>query len=171
MRQSFMALVLTSVIAVSSSLAQTPSAPETAPTKAGTVGQTVNQTVNQTELDRKVLVLAAELRCLVCQNQSIADSAAPLAVDLRGQIREQLTAGKSDNEIYAYMVARYGNFVLYRPPVQSSTWLLWFGPFGLLLLGAFVSWRIVRKSAAIKLTSDSEQQGKKSQQSLDELLK
>src|SRR5207249_8085756 len=72
--------------------------------------------------------LASELRCLVCQNQSIADSNAGLAVDLRRQIREQITAGRSDAEIVDYMVARYGDFVLYRPPFKATTLLLWLGP-------------------------------------------
>jgi cytochrome c-type biogenesis protein CcmH len=79
--------------------------------------------------------LAAELRCLVCQNQSLADSNAELAVDLRGQIREQIAQGRSDDEIVDYMVQRYGDFVLYRPPVKAATWLLWFGPALLLLVG------------------------------------
>lgn len=77
--------------------------------------------------------LVTELRCLVCQNQSIADSNAPLAADLRMQVREQILAGRSDREIRDYVTERYSDFVLYRPPLRPSTWLLWFGPF--LLLG------------------------------------
>ena len=78
------------------------------------------------------MTLAAELRCLVCQNQTLADSNAPLAEDLRNQVREKMRRGASDSEIVDYMVARYGDFVLYRPPLKLTTLLLWFGP--LLLL-------------------------------------
>lgn len=81
--------------------------------------------------------LAEELRCLVCQNQTIADSNAPLAVDLRNQVREMLAAGRSEREVVVYMVERYGDFVLYRPPVKGTTLLLWIGPV-LLMLGSLV---------------------------------
>jgi cytochrome c-type biogenesis protein CcmH len=79
--------------------------------------------------------LAEELRCLVCQNQSLADSNADLAVDLRQQIREQMNAGKSDAQIREFMVQRFGDFVLYRPPFNATTALLWLGPFILLVAG------------------------------------
>src|SRR5207245_11469173 len=85
-------------------------------------------------LEQRVMTLAAELRCLVCQNQTLADSNAPLAEDLRNQVREKMRQGASDSEIVDYMVARYGDFVLYRPPVKATTLMLWFGP--LLLLAA-----------------------------------
>ena len=88
--------------------------------------------------------LGEKLRCLVCQNQTIGDSNAELAVDLRRQVREQIAAGKSDAEIIDYMVTRYGDFVLYQPPVKGTTLLLWAGPALLLLLGAFAMWRIVQ---------------------------
>jgi cytochrome c-type biogenesis protein CcmH len=90
------------------------------------------------ELERRVTALSAELRCLVCQNQTLADSNAPLAVDLRGQIREQLGRGSSESEVIDFMTARYGDFVLYRPPLKASTLLLWAGPFLLLAGGALV---------------------------------
>jgi len=77
---------------------------------------------------RRAAALAEQLRCLVCQNQSIAESSAELAVDLRREISEQIRAGRSDQDIIDFMVARYGDFVLYRPPVKPHTWLLWFGP-------------------------------------------
>jgi cytochrome c-type biogenesis protein CcmH len=80
------------------------------------------------------MAVSAELRCLVCQNQTIADSHAELAVDLKNQVREKLRQGMSEQEIKDYMVARYGDFVLYRPLVKRSTWLLWFGPLLLLIL-------------------------------------
>lgn len=89
--------------------------------------------------------LVNELRCLVCQNQSIADSNAPLASDLREQVRTQILEGRSDAEIHEYVTARYGDFVLYRPPLKPSTWMLWFGPFGLLALGLLVAWLFARR--------------------------
>lgn len=88
-------------------------------------------------LEQRAMRLSAELRCLVCQNQSLAESNAELALDLKNQVREQIRAGKSDDEIRDYMVARYGDFVLYRPPVQATTVLLWAGPF-VLLVSAFL---------------------------------
>ncbi len=87
-------------------------------------------------LEARVMALAGTLRCLVCQNETLADSRADLAVDLRNQIREKLKAGESNDDIVKYLVARYGDFVLYRPPLQGNTMLLWFGPF-VLLAGAF----------------------------------
>jgi len=101
-----------------------------------------------TDLDpvaqKRLIDLAAELRCLVCQNQTIADSNADLAVDLRREIRAQIKAGKSDAEILDFMTARYGDFVLYRPPLKASTVLLWFGPALLLLAGLVVLVRVMR---------------------------
>jgi cytochrome c-type biogenesis protein CcmH len=87
-------------------------------------------------LEQRVMRLASELRCLVCQNETLADSRADLAVDLRNQVREQMRAGKSDEQIKAWLTDRYGDFVLYRPPVKPTTWLLWFGPFVLLIAAA-----------------------------------
>jgi cytochrome c-type biogenesis protein CcmH len=92
-------------------------------------------------LERRVTTLAHELRCLVCQNQTLADSNAELAVDLRNQIREQLKAGKSERDVIDFMVARYGDFVLYRPPFKASTAALWLGPFILLALGVWLYFR------------------------------
>jgi cytochrome c-type biogenesis protein CcmH len=86
-------------------------------------------------LEQRVVKLTSELRCLVCQNQSLADSHADLAIDLKNQVRAQMQAGKSDAEIREYMVARYGDFVLYDPPFKATTLLLWAGPFVLLLVG------------------------------------
>ena len=98
-------------------------------------------------LERRVTSLAHELRCLVCQNQTIADSNAALAQDLRNQIREQLKAGKSERDVIDFMVARYGDFVLYRPPFKATTVALWTGPFVLLALGAWLLFRRVKKKA------------------------
>ena len=98
-------------------------------------------------LEARLKSMSQELRCLVCQNSTLADSDAPLAEDLRKEIRVQMRAGKSDAEITNYLVARYGDFVRYRPPVNSNTALLWFGPFLLLLVGAFVMFRTLKKHA------------------------
>ena len=89
-----------------------------------------------------------ELRCLVCQNQTIADSNATLAQDLRREVREMLVAGKSDEEIRTFMIERYGDFVLYRPRMTVGNFLLWAAPVLLLLLGTFVGLRVIRKQAA-----------------------
>lgn len=93
-------------------------------------------------LEARVMRISAELRCLVCQNQTIADSHADLAQDLRRQVREMIRKGDSDAEIIAFMTARYGDFVLYRPPLKGTTLLLWFGPV-LLLGGGFVVLMVV----------------------------
>ncbi len=86
-------------------------------------------------LEKRMIGLAEKLRCLVCQNESLASSHAELAEDLRREVREQMAQGKSDQQILDYLVARYGDFVLYEPPMKSYTVLLWFGPFVLLLIG------------------------------------
>jgi cytochrome c-type biogenesis protein CcmH len=96
-------------------------------------------------LEKRMLAVASELRCLVCQNETIAASSADLAVDLRNQVREMLRKGQSEKEIVDYMTARYGDFVLYRPPVRTDTALLWFGP-PLLMLGGLVTlWLVLRR--------------------------
>ena len=87
-------------------------------------------------LEARVMAIAEELRCLVCQNETIAASHADLAVDLRKQIRLKLQQGQSETQIKAFMVERYGDFILYRPPLKTRTWLLWGGPFLLLLVAA-----------------------------------
>ena len=96
-------------------------------------------------LEKRVMALAEELRCLVCQNQTLADSNAPLAEDLRNQLREKMREGKSDAEVVDFLVERYGDFVLYRPPFKATTMLLWLGPFLLLVLGFAVLLRRVRR--------------------------
>ena len=96
-------------------------------------------------LEERVMKLSKELRCLVCQNETLADSRADLAEDLRGQIREQMKAGKSDKEIVAYLTERYGKFILYNPPIDPTTYLLWFGPFVLLLGGLLLLFRYLKQ--------------------------
>lgn len=100
-------------------------------------------------LEDRVMKLSKELRCLVCQNETLADSRADLAEDLRGQIREQMKAGKTDKEIIDYLTVRYGKFILYNPPVDPTTYLLWFGPFLLLLTGLFLLFRYIKQRRAL----------------------
>jgi cytochrome c-type biogenesis protein CcmH len=96
-------------------------------------------------IEQRMSEIASELRCLVCQNQTIVDSNAPLAVDLRNEIRTQLKQGRSANDIMDYMVARYGDFVLYRPPLKATTLLLWLGPLLLVLIGLAVMFRKISR--------------------------
>ncbi|MBA2705864.1 MAG: cytochrome c-type biogenesis protein CcmH [Blastocatellia bacterium] len=100
-------------------------------------------------LEERVMKLSRELRCLVCQNETLADSRADLAEDLRNQIREQMKAGKSDKEIINYLTTRYGKFILYNPPVDPTTYLLWFGPFVLLLAGLLLLFRYVKHRSGL----------------------
>ena len=107
-------------------------------------------TAQDPELEKRVQALSEELRCLVCQNQSLADSNADLAVDLKNQVREKMKQGMTNEQIVEYMVARYGDFVLYRPPVKATTLLLWFGPLLLLVIGiATLFYRLSRRRATI----------------------
>ena len=99
----------------------------------------------ETAEEARMRVLQEKLRCLVCQNQSLADSGAELAGDLRRELREQVKAGRSDGEILDFMVARYGDFVLYEPPLKASTLLLWVGPFVLLALALIVLAAVARR--------------------------
>ena len=100
--------------------------------------QTAQPLAEDPEIEKRLQALSQELRCLVCQNETLADSRAGLAEDLRREIRDQMKAGKSDKEIIAFLTARYGDFVLYRPRVTPTTYLLWFGPFVLLAVGLLV---------------------------------
>lgn len=102
-----------------------------------------------TALDERVLRLTETLRCLVCQNQTVAESNSELANDLRGQVRTQLAAGKNEQQVRDFMVQRYGDFVLYRPPLKLSTWLLWFSPFALLLLACAGLFLTLRRQKAV----------------------
>src|SRR5687768_15945236 len=97
------------------------------------------------EIEQRMIALSEDLRCLVCQNETIAASRADFANDLRREIREQMQSKKSDKEIVDFLVARYGDFVLYRPPVKPTTLLLWFGPFLLLVIGMVILYRYLRQ--------------------------
>ena len=117
-------------------------------------------------LDRRTQQLAAQLRCLVCQNQTIAESHAPLAVDLKNQVREQLAAGRSETEVLDYMTARYGDFVLYKPRMTAKTAILWGGPVLMLLLGVFAAVRFIRKRAEeADIATETDQAGPEAGQS------
>jgi cytochrome c-type biogenesis protein CcmH len=100
------------------------------------------------DAEQRYRALIAELRCLVCQNQSIAESNAPLAEDLREQVRAQIAAGKSDDEIIAFLTERYGDFVRYRPAFKGRTLLLWLGPFALLAVAGGIAVVFMRRSRA-----------------------
>jgi cytochrome c-type biogenesis protein CcmH len=115
-------------------------------------------------LEAKVMRIAEELRCLVCQNETIAASHADLAVDLRKQIRQKLQQGQNEAQILDFMVQRYGDFVLYRPPVKGSTWLLWGGPFlllGVALLGLALNIRRRRSLASAPLQGDEAERARR----------
>jgi cytochrome c-type biogenesis protein CcmH len=101
--------------------------------------------IDDPALEQRLTRLSQELRCLVCQNETLADSRADLAEDLRDEIREQMKAGKSDKEIISFLTARYGQFILYKPQVTPTTYLLWFGPFVLLLAGLAVLFRYIKQ--------------------------
>jgi len=119
------------------------------------------------QIEQRMKTLTEQLRCLVCQNETLADSHADLAEDLRQQIREQMKAGKSDKEIIAYLTDRYGDFVLYKPPVKTTTYLLWFGPFILLGGGTLVLYRYLsRRREMIKEQPLSAEERKQAEQLL-----
>jgi cytochrome c-type biogenesis protein CcmH len=104
-------------------------------------------------VEQRLITISEELRCLVCQNESLAGSRADLALDLRRELRTLIKAGKSDAEIMDFMVSRYGDFVLYRPPVKPITYVLWFGPFLLLIGAIFLMMRLVRASQGSRPTA------------------
>lgn len=126
------------------------------------------QTFDNQQEEQTYKKLIDELRCLVCQNQNLADSNAELAQDLRKKIVEMIEAGKSEQQIVDYMVARYGDFVLYRPPLNKNTILLWAGPFLILLMGLFVLVVFVTRQKNREKPSLSEQQQQRARKLLDE---
>lgn len=110
-------------------------------------------------VEARLKALSTELRCLVCQNQTLSDSSAPLAEDLRREIRALIAKGMSDQEITEYLVVRYGDFVRYRPPVKSQTLLLWIGPTVLLLAGLGSLWWALRKRNALLADENDNNEG------------
>jgi cytochrome c-type biogenesis protein CcmH len=119
------------------------------------VGVHANEAVPLAEdpvVEQRLIVIAEELRCLVCQNESLAGSRADLAMDLRREVRTLIKAGKSDAEIKDFLVSRYGDFVLYRPPVKPTTWLLWFGPLLLLIGAIWLLFNIIKRNQKQKNT-------------------
>jgi len=119
-----------------------------------------SRTFTNAQMEKDYATLVAELRCLVCQNQSLSDSNAELAVDMRTKVFTMLEEGKSKDEITDFMVARYGDFVLYRPPVKSSTFLLWFGPLIFFVIAAFIVFSFMRRQSIEKPTIDEVEQKK-----------
>ncbi len=117
-------------------------------------------TLSEAQLDARTQHLASELRCLVCQNETLADSTAPLAQDLKMEIRQMMAQQQSDAQITDYLVARYGDFVCYRPPLKATTWLLWLGPFFMLLVAVVTLAILVRqrKHGVDELALTAEQQ-------------
>ena len=120
------------------------------------------------EHEQRYKKLVDELRCLVCQNQNLADSNSALAQDLRKQVYKMISEGKSDKEIMDFMVTRYGDFVLYRPPFKTTTFLLWVGPFIILIIGLFVLVRFIRQRKKIVITELTDVEKEKLKQLLDE---
>ncbi len=115
---------------------------------AGAGGVKPEEMLDDPVLEERARILGKQLRCLQCQNQSIDDSDAPLAADLRRLVRERLVAGDTDEEVKAFLVARYGEFILLRPPVRPATWLLWAGPFVVLILGGVAVGLYMRRRSA-----------------------
>ena len=114
----------------------------------------VNGQLTDQGLQARFERITEELRCLVCQNESIADSNADLAVDLRQQVREMLIAGKSNDAIFDFMTNRYGEFVRFSPPLETKTLFIWGAPFAMLLLGGFIVYRIVRHRSRLPLDDE-----------------
>ncbi len=111
----------------------------------GAIAKEATQLAEDPVVEQRLIVISEEMRCLVCQNESLAGSRSDLANDLRRELRTLIKQGKTDAEIREFMVSRYGDFVLYRPPVKPSTWLLWAGPFGLMILGVVALFVYLRR--------------------------
>jgi cytochrome c-type biogenesis protein CcmH len=130
----------------------------------------VAQPIEDPAIEARMKHLTKELRCLVCQNETLADSQAPLAEDLRRIVREQVKAGKTDQEIIAYINQRYGDYVLYNPPVKAKTYLLWFGPFILLLGGTALLYRYLkRRRELIEVKPLTAEERKRAEKLLEEM--
>lgn len=120
--------------------------PPLAPRAAAAV--TVGETFSDPAMEKRARDLQRQLRCLVCQGESIDDSNSPFASDVRRLVREQIAAGKSDQQIEDFLVARYGDFILMKPPLQADTWLLWLAPFLVLVAGGVVAAVVIRNAAS-----------------------
>lgn len=149
--KKLLAVALLSMLSLSASLVH-----------AADMAQELAESKNRNPVVEKRLInLSEKLRCLVCQNESLASSHAELAQDLRREVREMIEKGMTDKQITDYLVARYGDFVLYDPPVKESTMLLWYGPFGLLLAGLAVLFYQLRKRRSTvpetRLTPEAQQ--------------
>lgn len=153
MRPGLAALVLALWLTVTPALAQEPAA---AP----------DQPLASAAQEARAQALFDELRCVVCQHESIADSPAGIAGDMRRLVREQIAAGSTDTEVKADMVRRYGDYVLFRPPVRSGTWLLWFGPLALVVIGGGFLWAFARHRPAETATLSVDEEAR-----LDEVLR
>jgi len=115
---------------------------------ASTVAPAVAGTFSDPAMEARARNLQRQFRCLVCAGENVDESGSPFSADVRRLIREQITAGQSDRQIEDFLVARYGDVILMRPPVQPDTWLLWLTPFLVLALGGFVAWTVVKKAGA-----------------------
>jgi cytochrome c-type biogenesis protein CcmH len=146
-RVSAIALVLALALAFAS-------VPITGARSAAIQGVDANGQLEDSALQARFESITKELRCLVCQNESIADSNADLAIDLRRQVRELLVAGKSDDAIFGFMTDRYGEFVRFSPPLEPKTLLIWGAPFIMLLVGAIVIYRVVRQRSRMPLDDE-----------------
>jgi len=141
---------------------------------AAAQGQTQAPTQTQTQaadpaLEAREIRLAGQLRCVVCQNQTVAESNAPLAADMRRVIRTQLQAGRTDQQVVDFFEQRYGAFVHYSPPFKASTWLLWIGPFALAIIGLTLLLAVLRRRMAhVEATPLTEAQRARARQLLDE---
>ena len=133
--------------------AQVPAATSTSAPATGGVAREAAPLAEDPQLEARLVDISQELRCLVCQNESLASSHAELADDLRREVRDLIRSGKTDQEIKDFLVARYGDFVLYRPEVKPLTWVLWFGPFLLLLIAAVFLTVYLRQRRALTAPS------------------
>jgi cytochrome c-type biogenesis protein CcmH len=122
--------------------------------RAAVQGVDANGQLEDRALQSRFERIASELRCLVCQNETIADSNADLAIDLRQQVREMLVAGKSDDAIFDFMTNRYGEFVRFKPPLELKTLFIWGAPFAMLLLGGVIVFRVVRHRSAMPVDDE-----------------
>jgi cytochrome c-type biogenesis protein CcmH len=114
---------------------------------AATAVAVVPETFSDPAMEARARHLQRQLRCLICQGESIDESASTFAVDVRRLVREQMVEGKSDQQVEDFFVARYGDSILMKPPLQADTWLLWLAPFGVLVIAGGVAWATVKKAA------------------------